>query len=81
MCRGRLSIKQACETGMFTNQTALKSASQMTRSEHNHIYRTSQMNRLKKRISEQCTYPRVRLEGGACVMTEVGEGMVGCRGS
>lgn len=27
------------------------------------------------------THPRVRLEGGACVMTEVGDGMVGWRAS
>lgn len=27
------------------------------------------------------TYPSCLLEGGACVMTEVGEGSVGCRGS
>lgn len=27
------------------------------------------------------TYPKVRFEGGACVMTEVGDGMVGCRAS
>lgn len=28
-----------------------------------------------------CSYPSVRLDGGVCVMTEVGEGMVGCRPS
>lgn len=26
-------------------------------------------------------YPSWRLEGGACVMTEVGDGMVGCSAS
>lgn len=27
------------------------------------------------------THPRVRLEGGVCVMTDVSEGMVGCMAS